>query len=94
MAQRIREEATDDWDDKVAVERFTGKGGTFVRGYGTARRPRSGVASATQVYEGSRGHRAGAPAPRPSIPPIDGLAGTPYWTNREAIEVRRRCRSR
>jgi pyruvate/2-oxoglutarate dehydrogenase complex dihydrolipoamide dehydrogenase (E3) component len=23
----------------------------------------------------------------PSIPPVDGLAGTPYWTNREAIEA-------
>ena len=23
----------------------------------------------------------------PSVPPIDGLAGTPYWTNREAIEA-------
>jgi len=23
----------------------------------------------------------------PSVPPIEGLAGTPYWTNREAIEV-------
>ncbi len=23
----------------------------------------------------------------PVIPPIDGLAGTPYWTNREAIEA-------
>jgi len=24
---------------------------------------------------------------QPSVPPIDGLAGTPYWTNREAIEA-------
>ena len=24
---------------------------------------------------------------QPSIPPIEGLAGTPYWTNREAIET-------
>jgi pyruvate/2-oxoglutarate dehydrogenase complex dihydrolipoamide dehydrogenase (E3) component len=23
----------------------------------------------------------------PAVPPIDGLAGTPYWTNREAIEA-------
>src|SRR3954465_9292498 len=27
VAKRIREEATDTWDDKVAVDRFTGKGG-------------------------------------------------------------------
>jgi hypothetical protein len=35
VARRIREEATDDWDDKVAVERFIGKGGWFVRGRAT-----------------------------------------------------------
>ncbi|MDX5399481.1 MAG: FAD-dependent oxidoreductase, partial [Actinomycetes bacterium] len=34
VARRIREEATDDWDDTAAVARFTGKGGTFVRGSG------------------------------------------------------------
>ncbi len=34
VARRIRDEATDDWDDRVAVERFEGKGGTFERGEG------------------------------------------------------------
>src|SRR6266851_6757400 len=34
VARRIRDEATDTWDDKVAVDRFTGKGGHFVRGRG------------------------------------------------------------
>ena len=32
VARRIREEATDFWDDKVAVDRFEGKGGRFIRG--------------------------------------------------------------
>jgi len=32
VARRIREEATDSWDDKVAVDRFTGKGGALLRG--------------------------------------------------------------
>ncbi|MGH3496830.1 MAG: FAD-dependent oxidoreductase [Nocardioidaceae bacterium] len=32
VARRIREEATDDWNDQVAVDRFTGHGGQFVRG--------------------------------------------------------------
>ncbi|NUL47229.1 NAD(P)/FAD-dependent oxidoreductase [Cellulosimicrobium funkei] len=32
VARRIREEATDDWDDAVAVERLTGTGARFVRG--------------------------------------------------------------
>src|SRR5690348_16707989 len=35
VARRIRDEATDTWDDKVAVDRFTGKGGHFVRGRAT-----------------------------------------------------------
>ena len=33
VAKRIRAEATDDWDDTVAVERFQRKGGRFVRGW-------------------------------------------------------------
>ncbi|MDP8988064.1 MAG: FAD-dependent oxidoreductase, partial [Actinomycetota bacterium] len=34
VAKRIREEATDTWDDQVAVDRFEGKGGRFLRGEG------------------------------------------------------------
>src|SRR6202167_1155064 len=34
VARRIRDEATDNWDDKVAVDRFEDKGGRFVRGWG------------------------------------------------------------
>ena len=33
VAQRIRDEATDDWDDRVAVERLEKAGITFVRGH-------------------------------------------------------------
>lgn len=84
VAKRIREEATDDWDDKVAVDRFVGKGGTFVRGYGTIVGP-GRVAVDETVYEASRGIVI-ATGTAASIPPIDGLAKTPYWTNREAIE--------
>src|SRR5262245_11269554 len=32
--RRIRDEATTDWDDRIAVERFEKKGGRFVRGRG------------------------------------------------------------
>ena len=39
VAQRIREQATDTWDDTVAVDRFVGKGGTFVRGRGVITGP-------------------------------------------------------
>jgi pyruvate/2-oxoglutarate dehydrogenase complex dihydrolipoamide dehydrogenase (E3) component len=85
VAKRIREEATDDWDDTVAVERFVGKGGRFVRGYGTLTGPRT-VAVGDQTFEATRAIVIGTGA-APAAPPIDGLAGTPYWTNREAIEV-------
>ena len=34
VAKRIRDEATDNWDDKVAADRYTGLGGTLVRGHG------------------------------------------------------------
>src|SRR5262252_7402015 len=39
VAQWIREEATDYWNDKVAADRFTGKGGHLVRGRGTITGP-------------------------------------------------------
>lgn len=85
VAKRIREEATDDWDDRVAVERFTGKGGRFVRGYGGLTGPRR-VRVGDDEYAARVGVVLGA-GTSASIPPIDGLSGTPYWTNREAIEV-------
>ncbi len=39
VARRIRDEATDDWNDQVAVDRFLDKGGRFVPRLGKARRP-------------------------------------------------------
>src|SRR5260370_2439526 len=41
VARRIREDATDNWDDRVAVERFERKGGHFVRGTGRVAGPSS-----------------------------------------------------
>ena len=34
VARRIRDEATDSWDDKVAADRYTDLGGTLFRGKG------------------------------------------------------------
>src|ERR1700723_3588024 len=34
VAARVRTEATDDWDDAVAADRFTGLGGRLFRGHG------------------------------------------------------------
>jgi pyruvate/2-oxoglutarate dehydrogenase complex dihydrolipoamide dehydrogenase (E3) component len=89
VARRIRDEATDNWDDKVAVDRFTAKGGRFIRGRGRLTGPREVTVDAAGERRVIRAARAivintGTP---PAIPPIDGLADTPYWTNREAIEA-------
>jgi pyruvate/2-oxoglutarate dehydrogenase complex dihydrolipoamide dehydrogenase (E3) component len=85
VAWRIREDATDTWDDTVAVDRFTGKGGRFVRGYGRLVGP-GRVQIEDQEFQARQGIVIST-GTAPSIPPIDGLAGTPYWTNREAVEV-------
>src|SRR5213082_66666 len=39
VAGRIRKEATDNWDDTVAADRFTGKGGQLFRGQGQITAP-------------------------------------------------------
>jgi pyruvate/2-oxoglutarate dehydrogenase complex dihydrolipoamide dehydrogenase (E3) component len=85
VAARIRAEATDNWDDKVAVDRFTGKGGKFVRGRGRLTGP-GRVTVGDTVFDATRAVVVGT-GTVPTIPPVDGLAATPYWTNRQAIEV-------
>lgn len=84
VARRIRE-ATDGWDDAVAVRRFTDAGGRFVRGRARLAGPGRVEVGGT-VYEASRAVVL-ATGSSPVVPPIDGLAGTPYWTNREALEA-------
>ena len=85
VAARIRAEATDDWDDAVAVERFEGKGGRFVRGEGRIVAP--GVVEVGGERIGATKGIVIATGTRAAIPPVPGLADTPYWTNREAIAV-------
>jgi pyruvate/2-oxoglutarate dehydrogenase complex dihydrolipoamide dehydrogenase (E3) component len=82
---RIRDEATADWDDQVAVDRLTDAGVTFVRGEARLVGPRSVVVDGT-TYTGRRGVVLNT-GTEPSPPPIEGLAGTPYWTNREACRL-------
>lgn len=85
VACRIREEATDDWDDRVAVERFTDKGGTFVRGHGRLV-SRTEVEVDGQRFEARRGIVV-ATGSDPAIPPIDGLGDIDYWTNHQLVEA-------
>ena len=89
VATRIRAEATDDWDDTVAAERFEKTGGRLVRGRATLTAPGEVTVSTSageRVFRAAQGIVLN-PGTEPAIPPIDGLAGTPYWTNREAVAV-------
>lgn len=84
VAARLRE-ATGGWDDKAAAERFTGKGGTLVRGFGR-------LTGAREVTVGERVLRARRavllnPGTEPVIPPLEGLRDTPFWTNRDAVRA-------
>jgi pyruvate/2-oxoglutarate dehydrogenase complex dihydrolipoamide dehydrogenase (E3) component len=89
VALRIREEATDYWNDKVAADRFTGKGGHLVRGHGKitgAGEVTVSTGEGTRVFQARTGIVINT-GTEPAIPPIQGLAGTPYWTNREIVQA-------
>ncbi|MFD8219128.1 dihydrolipoyl dehydrogenase family protein [Streptomyces sp. NPDC059697] len=86
VAGRIRDEATDDWNDQVAADRFTAKGGRLVRGAGRLAGPRR-VTVGDRTFEARRGVVL-ATGTRPRIPPVPGLEGTPYWTNRDATAAK------
>jgi pyruvate/2-oxoglutarate dehydrogenase complex dihydrolipoamide dehydrogenase (E3) component len=88
VAARIRE-ANHDWQDFSHVRPLEEAGVTVVRGHG--RLAGAGVVDVTttdgtQRYAGARGVVLDT-GTRPAVPPIDGLAGTPYWTNREAVRL-------
>ncbi|MEU7135704.1 NAD(P)/FAD-dependent oxidoreductase [Streptomyces sp. NPDC046261] len=86
VADRVRDEATDDWNDQVAADRFTGKGGRLVRGHGRLAGP-GRVEAGGEVFEARRGIVL-ATGSRPQIPPVPGLDAVPYWTNRDAIAAK------
>lgn len=85
VAKRIREEATDDWDDTVAAERITAAGARLVRGHGRLGGSRR-VIVGDDTYVAAKGVvlNTGTTA---AVPPIHGLAGTPFWTNREILQA-------
>jgi pyruvate/2-oxoglutarate dehydrogenase complex dihydrolipoamide dehydrogenase (E3) component len=84
VAARVRE-ATANWDDEIAVERFRRAGGTFLRGEARI------VGERAVEVDGERfAARRGiviATGGEPATPPIDGLDEVAFWTNREAIEA-------
>lgn len=90
VAKRINEEATSGWDDTIAVDRLVDAGATVHHGIGRL----EGVGRVgVELPDGTRmtyAARRGVvlnPGTRPAELPIDGLAGTPYWTNRDAVQV-------
>ena len=85
VARRIRDVATDNWDDRVAVERFEGKGGHFVRGAGRLAGPGKVSVNGT-TYQASRAVVI-ATGTSPAVPPIPGLDRVKYWTNRDAVKI-------
>ena len=72
------------------MDRFRELGGHFVRGRGrvTGRGEVTvDTVGGTRVLRARRGIVVNT-GTQPTIPPVPGLAGTPYWTNREAVETR------
>jgi pyruvate/2-oxoglutarate dehydrogenase complex dihydrolipoamide dehydrogenase (E3) component len=85
VARRIRKQATDNWDDAVAVKRLEEAGVSFVRGHGRLAGART-VEVGDDTYTARRGVVLNT-GTDPGVPPIEGLADTPYWTNRDAVQL-------
>lgn len=89
VARRIRDVATDDWDDTVAADRLADAGVRLVRGHGRLDGQRTveiETADGVERIVASRGVvlNTGTTA---AVPPIAGLADTPFWTNRDALRA-------
>ena len=85
VARRIRDEATDDWDDTVAVERLEDAGARFVRGRATIT-GRGEVTVGGTAYAARRGIVLNT-GTSPAAPPIDGLDTVDHWTNRDVVRL-------
>jgi pyruvate/2-oxoglutarate dehydrogenase complex dihydrolipoamide dehydrogenase (E3) component len=85
VARRIRDEATDNWDDAVAVKRLEDAGVTFVRGRGV-------ITAAGQVtvdgttYAARKGIVLNT-GTTPTAPPVEGLDRVDFWTNRDVVRL-------
>ena len=82
---RIRDEATTDWDDQIAVDRLKDAGAEVVHGEARLTGPRTVEVNGT-TYTAAKGVVLNT-GTDPAAPPIDGLADTPYWTNRDALRA-------
>ena len=85
VSERIRKQATNDWNDESHVTRLSDAGVRIVRGEGRLAGP-GRVRVGDDEYVAARGvvlNTGTAPAKLP----IDGLEATPYWTNREVMRA-------
>lgn len=85
VAKRIREQATNDWSDESHTSRLREAGVRVVRGRGRILGP-GRVDVEGHEYVAARGVVLNT-GTSPARLPIEGLAATPYWTNREVVRV-------
>jgi pyruvate/2-oxoglutarate dehydrogenase complex dihydrolipoamide dehydrogenase (E3) component len=81
VAARIREEATDFWDDQVAVDRLQDKGARFIRGRARITGPMTVEVDGETVT--ARHALVLSTGQQPDIPPL--FDAVPHWTNRGAM---------
>jgi pyruvate/2-oxoglutarate dehydrogenase complex dihydrolipoamide dehydrogenase (E3) component len=81
VADRIRQEATDFWDDQVAVDRLRQKGALFIRGRARLTGPMSVEVGGETVT--ARHALVLSTGQQPDIPSL--FAAVPHWTNRGAM---------
>ncbi len=85
VAERIDKQATNHWNDESHVTRLEGAGVRIVRGHGRLDGP-GRVTVGEDAYVAARGVVLNS-GTAPATLPIDGLEGTPYWTNREVVRL-------
>jgi pyruvate/2-oxoglutarate dehydrogenase complex dihydrolipoamide dehydrogenase (E3) component len=84
-AVRIRE-ANHDWHDAQHAGPLEDAGVRIVRGHGRLNGP--GVVDVDGTTYVARLGVVLDTGTEPAVPPVDGLAGTPYWTNRDVMRQR------
>jgi pyruvate/2-oxoglutarate dehydrogenase complex dihydrolipoamide dehydrogenase (E3) component len=84
VADRVAR-GTRGWGDTASVRRLEKAGATVLHGEARLTGPRSVAVDGTD-YTATQGVLL-ATGTAPAAPPIEGLDGTPYWTNRDIVKV-------
>jgi pyruvate/2-oxoglutarate dehydrogenase complex dihydrolipoamide dehydrogenase (E3) component len=86
VAARLSE-ATSEWDDAIAIDRYEKRGGRLIKGIGRITGPRT-----VTVGDESITARYGivvATGSKPFIPPIQGLSEVDYWTTYDVMKLKK-----